>query len=164
MIPSWFKRWLYRGGHPNRLARAINAGWAAIHSLGVAPNALVTLEVKGFRTARVIAFPLAMVVMDGGRYLVSMLGKDAAWVRNVTAANGYAVLRHGKTEHVQLIPVEVEKRPRILKLYLQRAPGARPHIPVDKDAPVEAFASIAADFPVFRVMSADEGETETAAL
>ncbi len=151
MFPYWFKRWLYRGGRPNRLARAINAGWAAVHSLGVAPNWLVTLVVKGARTGREFSFPLAMVPLDGERYLVSMLGNDAAWVRNVRAADGYAVLRHGKTEQVRLMPVDVQQRPRILKLYLQRAPGARPHIPVDKDAPVEAFAAIAGDFPVFRV-------------
>lgn len=155
MIPASFKRWLYRGGRPNLLARALNAGWAAIHSLGVAPNYLVTLQVKGARTGRTISFPLAMVVMDGERYLVSMLGKDASWVRNVGAAGGHAVLKHGRTERVRLVSVAVEQRPPILKLYLQRAPGARPHIPVDRAAPLEAFAAVAADFPVFRVLSED---------
>ncbi len=154
MIPSWFKRWLYRGGRPNALARAINAGWAAIHSTGIAPDFLVTLEVRGRRTGRIISFPLAMVALNGEHYLVSMLGNDAAWVRNLRAADGQAVLRHGRSESVRLVPVDVEQRPPILKLYLQRAPGARPHIPVDKDAPVEAFAAIAADYPVFRVVEA----------
>ena len=84
-----------------------------------------------------------------------MLGREAAWVRNVRAAQGYAVLRHGKTEQVRLVPVEVEQRPRVLKVYLQRTPGARPHIPVDKDASLEAFAAIAEDYPVFRVLRAD---------
>ncbi|HTO99948.1 MAG TPA: nitroreductase/quinone reductase family protein [Anaerolineales bacterium] len=152
MIPGPLKRWLYRGGRPNALARAINAATAVVHSLGVAPDYLVTLEVKGSRTGRTISLPLAMVVMQGERYLVSMLGNDAAWVRNVRAAHGRAVLRHGKTEQVRLEEVPVEQRPPILKLYLQRAPGARPHIPIDKDAPVDAFASVAAQFPVFRVV------------
>ncbi len=154
MFPYWFKRWLYRGGRPNALARAMNAAWAAIHGAGVAPNYLVTLIVKGSRSGRSIAFPLAMVEMDGERYLVSMLGKDAAWVRNVRAADGRAMLRHGRTEHVRLLPVAAEQRPPILKLYLQRAPGARPHIPVDKNAPLEDFQAIAEDFPVFRVTDA----------
>ena len=161
VLPSWFKRWLYRGGRPNALARALNAGWAAIYALGIAPNYLVTLEVKGSRTGRTISFPLAMVTMDGERYLVSMLGKEAAWVHNVHAAQGYAVLRHGKTEQVRLMPVDIEQRPRILKAYLRRTPGARPHIPVDKDAPLEAFAAVAADFPVFRVLSADPAQSKT---
>ncbi len=153
MLPYWFKRWLYRDGHPNRLARAINAGWAAVHSLGVAPNVLVTLVVKGSRTGRLISFPLAMVNLDGERYVVSMLGKDAAWVRNVRAADGHAVLRHGRTESVRLVEVALAQRPEILKAYLQLAPGARAHIPVDKDAPISAFAAVAADFPVFRVVN-----------
>jgi hypothetical protein len=50
--------------------------------------------------------------------------------------------------------VEVEKRAPILKEYLRRAPGARPHIPVDKDAPRAEFEQIAPEYPVFRVRKA----------
>jgi deazaflavin-dependent oxidoreductase (nitroreductase family) len=146
-----FKRWLYQGGRPNILARALNRGWAVLHSLGIAPNYMVTLEVVGRRTGRVISFPLVLVVLDGGRYLVSMLGEDASWVRNVRAAGGHATLRHGRTEQIQLEEVAVEKRAPLLKAYLRRAPGARPHIPVDKDAPLEEFEKIAAAYPVFRL-------------
>jgi deazaflavin-dependent oxidoreductase (nitroreductase family) len=147
-----FHRWLYQGGHPNLLTRVINRCWAAVHSLGIAPNYLVTLEVVGRRSGRVISFPLAMVPLDGERYLVSMLGSEAAWVKNVRAANGWATLRHGRTEQVQLEEVAVEKRARVLKAYLRLAPGARPHIPVDKNAPLEEFQAIAEQFPVFRVV------------
>src|SRR5512143_4024654 len=118
MASGWFKRWLYRGGHPNFLAQVMNRGWAVVHSLGIAPNYLVTLEVKGRRSGRTISFPLAMTVVEGERYLVSMLGNEASWVRNLHAANGYAVLRHGRTERVRLETVEVEQRPRVLKAYL----------------------------------------------
>lgn len=150
-----FHRWLYQGGHPNRLARILNWGWATLHSLGIAPNYMITLEVKGHRSGRTIAFPLAMVVIDDARYLVSMLGANSTWVRNVRAADGQAVIRHGRTEHVFLEEVPVEQRARILKVYLRRAPGARPHIPVDKDAPIEAFEAIASQFPVFQVLPAN---------
>ena len=81
-----FKRWLYRGGRPNPIARVMNRGWAIVHSLGVAPDYFVTLEVVGRRSGRIISFPLAMVVIDQQRYLVSMLGEDASWVRNIRAA------------------------------------------------------------------------------
>jgi hypothetical protein len=37
------------------------------------------------------------------------------------------------------------------KAYLQIAPGARPHIPVDKDGLLPEFEKIAADYPVFKV-------------
>ena len=145
------KRWMYRGGRPNRLTKIINRGWAWIHSLGIFPNYLVTLEVLGRQSGKTINFPLAMTVMNGERYLVSMLGEETNWVRNVRAAGGKARLRHGRSEQVLLEEVDVRQRAPILKKFLQRAPGARPHIPVDKDAPVSAFEKLASKYPVFRV-------------
>jgi hypothetical protein len=98
----------------------------------------------------VISFPLVMTVMDGERYLVSMLGQDANWVRNLKAAGGRATLRHGDDEQVLLEETDPALRAPILRAYLKHAPGARPHIPVDKDAPLSEFEKIAAEFPVFR--------------
>jgi len=66
-------------------------------------------------------------VIDGERYLVSMLGADVDWVRNVQAAAGDVTLRHGRTEQVHLEELPPEERAPILKAYLRRAPGARPH-------------------------------------
>jgi len=151
-----FKRWLYRGGHPNRLARIMNKGWAYFHALGFFPNYLVTLEVTGRQSGKAIDFPLAMTVMNGERYLVSMLGENTNWVRNVRAASGRARLRHGVIEQVLLVEVEVTKRAPILKKFLQHAPGARPHIPVDKDAPLSEFEKITSQYPVFRVETIPE--------
>ena len=80
-----------------------------------------------------------------------MLGPDVAWVQNVKAAGGRAVLRHGPREPVRLEEVPIEKRAPVLKAYLRWAPGGRPHIPVDKEAPLEAFEAVAGRFPVFVV-------------
>jgi hypothetical protein len=142
---------LYRGGRPNRLAKILNKGWAFVHSLGLFPNYLITLEVTGRQSGKTIDFPLAMTVMDGERYLVSMLGENANWVRNVRAAGGTAKLRHGISEKVLLKEVDVAKRAPILQAFLQHAPGARPHIPVNKDAPLSEFEKIASRYPVFKV-------------
>jgi|SRR5215203_3196022 len=147
-----YHRWLYRGGHPNTLARILNRISARVHALGIAPNYFVTLEVRGRRTGRAISFPLAMAVVDGERYLVSMLGPEASWVRNLQAADGRALLRHGRTERVRLEEVAVEERARVLKVYLHRAPGARAHIPVDKDAPLREFDAIAASAHIPQVV------------
>jgi hypothetical protein len=75
------------------------------------------------------------------------------WVHNVRAAGGRAVLRSGGREEVQLEEVPADQRAPILRAYLQRAPGARPHVPVNKDAPLAEFQRVAAAFPVFRVAS-----------
>jgi deazaflavin-dependent oxidoreductase (nitroreductase family) len=153
------ERWLYRGGRPGALARLLNRGFAALHASGRAPQHWVTLEVVGRRSGRPISFPIVMATHDGERYLVSMLGRDAAWVRNVTAAGGRAVLLHGRAEPVRLEEIAAEKRAPVLKAYLHVAPGARPHIPVGKDAPLAAFEAIADQYPVFRVLAAGSAPT-----
>jgi len=94
-----------------------------------------------------------VAVVDGQRYLVSMLGEHAQWVGNVRAAGGRAILCSGSREEISLEEVPASQRASILKTYLQRAPGARPHIPVNKNAPIAEFEKIASAFPVFRIVS-----------
>jgi hypothetical protein len=53
-----------------------------------------------------------MAVVDGERYLVSMLGEEANWVKNVGAAGGQVVLRHGRREEVRLEEVAPDRRVR----------------------------------------------------
>lgn len=146
------KRWFYRDGRPNPVARALDRVTAALYARGVAPDYLVTLEVRGRRSGRTIALPLVMVVVAGERYLVSMLGEEANWVRNVKAAGGDAALRHGRREEVRLEEVAVGRRAHVLKTYLKRAPNARAHLPVSGDAPLAEFERLASRFPVFRVV------------
>lgn len=149
-------RWMYAGGRPNRLARALNRMSAVQFAAGVlSPRQGYTLEVRGRTTGRVIALPVAVADHEGQRYLVSMLGADANWVRNVRAAGGHAVLVRRAREPVLLEKVDVADRPPILRAYLAIAPGARPHIPVDRRAPLAEFAAIAARYPVFRITPAD---------
>jgi hypothetical protein len=150
-VTHTFDRWLYRGGRPNRLARLLNRGGAVVYAAGLWPRRLGTLEVPGRRTGRVISFPVVIADLDGERYLVAMLGEDASWPRNVRAADGRAVLRHGRREIVRLEDVDPAARPPIIRRYLAVAPGARPHIAVDRHAPVEEFAPIAPRIPVFRI-------------
>jgi hypothetical protein len=142
---------MYSGRRPNRLARVLNRGWAIVHAAGMWPGRLVTLEVRGRRTGRVTSFPLVMADYGGERYLVSMLGEDSNWVRNVRAARGHAVLRHGRREAVRLSEVDACARAPILRRYLSLAPGPRAFISVDPDAPIEEFEEIAPRIPIFHV-------------
>jgi hypothetical protein len=94
-----------------------------------------------------------MVVVGDERYLVAMLGEQANWVRNVRAAGGEVTLHHGRQERAHLHEVPPDQRAPVLKAYLKRAPNARAHFPVDRDAPLADFERVAAGFPVFRVAS-----------
>jgi deazaflavin-dependent oxidoreductase (nitroreductase family) len=124
-----FKQWLYRGQRPNWIARALNRASAIVASSGVTSNYMETLEVTGRKSGRTFSLPVVVVVHDGQRYLVSMLGDNAQWVQNVRAAGGRAVLRSGGREEIELEEIPADQRAPILKAYLKRAPGARPTCP-----------------------------------
>ena len=159
MKKNTFRKWMYRGQRPNWLARMLLRVDVALGSRGIgARYGLVTLEVTGRTSGRIISLPVAVAIVDGQRYLVSMLGENVQWVKNVRAAGGRAAggraaIRSGDREEGHLEEVPVNQRAAVLKAYLRRAPGARSHMPVDKDAPLAEFENIAAAYPVFRLVS-----------
>jgi deazaflavin-dependent oxidoreductase (nitroreductase family) len=148
-----YLRWLYRGGHPSRFARLQNRVSAILFAIGLLPKRAAMLEIRGRRSGRVISFPVATADFQGERYLVSMLGGNVNWVHNLRAAEGRAVLRHGRRETVHLEQVDPSVSAPILRRYLEVAPGARAHIPVDRKAPLQEFERIAPDYPVFRIQA-----------
>lgn len=154
MAKGDFTRWLYRGNRPNWFARLMNRLSGTVFARGIAPNFLATLEVTRRKSGKTLSLPVVIAIVEGQRYLVSMLGETVNWVQNVRAAGGKAALRSGAREEVQLEDVPAGKRGPILKAYLQRAPGARPHVPVNKDAPLSEFEKIAPTIPVFRIVAA----------
>jgi len=145
------RRWMYSGQRPNPVAAFLNRGTAVVVAAGIGPRRMARLEVRGRRSGRVLSFPVVVADHEDQRYLVAMLGTQANWVRNVRAAGGEAVLRHGRRESVRLEEVEAGARAPILQRYLQVAPGARAHFPVDRHAPLERFEAIAEQYPVFRI-------------
>ena len=152
MPRSWYRTLLYTSGRPNALSRRLNSAGAWASSRGIGPSFMVGLETKGRRTGRTLCVPMVVAELRSDRYLVSMLGENADWVRNVRASNGEAVLRHGIVEQVELKEIAASERAPILRAYLQRAPGARPHFDIDLDAPIEEFARVAPRYPVFRIL------------
>jgi polyisoprenoid-binding protein YceI len=144
-------RAMYRGGRANATARRLARLWALVFGLGLAPRRWVTLEVAGRRSGRLVRFPLGMADCGGRWYLVPMLGERCHWVRNVRAAGGRATLRHGRAVACRLVEVPAAERAPIIRRYLQQVPGARPHVPAGRNAPVAEFEAIAPRYPVFRV-------------
>ena len=128
-VHEQYLRWLYRGQRPHWFARMQNRVSAVVYGAGVWPKRVAALDVVGRRSGRVLTFPVVIADLDGGRYLVSMLGERANWVRNLRADDGRAVLRHGRKEAVRLEEVPVAQRPPILRRYLEVAPGGRPTFP-----------------------------------
>ena len=144
-------RSMYPCGRADHRARWYARLWSRVFSWGLMPRRWVTLEVTGRRSGTVTRFPLGMADWHGHWYLVAMLGEHCNWVRNVRAANGQAVLRRRRATECELVEVPEAERAPILRRYLQKVPGGRPHIPVDRHAAAEEFAAIASGYPVFRI-------------
>jgi deazaflavin-dependent oxidoreductase (nitroreductase family) len=153
-------RAMYPGGRADQTARRLAGLWAAVFSLGLVPRRWVTLEVPGRRSGLIRQFPLGMADVDGQWYLVAMLGERSNWVHNVRAAGGAATIRHGRAVRCRLAEVPASDRPAIIRRYLEVAPGGRPHIPVDRRAPLAEFAAVAERYPVFRVVPAAPQDAE----
>lgn len=124
---------------------------AWVCGLGLLPEILVTLLVKGRRSGTLRANVLVAARYEGQRYVVSMLGEGSDWVQNVRAAGGAAFIKHGRTQRVTLTEIRPDKRAPILKAFCEVAASGRKHFPVSPEAPVSAFESIATEYPVFRI-------------
>lgn len=144
------KRALYPDGRPTDEAKAVHRRFAAGPIPRLVPTACV-LEVVGRRTGATVRVPLVIVRHRGSWYVASMFGERANWVRNARVAGGRATLIHGRRRPVQLVEVPAAARAPILRRYLFFAPGARPHVAVRWNDPLEAFEAVADQYPVFRV-------------
>ncbi|MGE3601570.1 MAG: nitroreductase family deazaflavin-dependent oxidoreductase [Dehalococcoidia bacterium] len=146
-----YLRYFYRGWRPTCFGRLWSRAWAWVTGLGLTPGILVTLQAKDPSSGRLHATVLVVARYQGQRYLVSMLGNDSEWVRNVRAAGGRAFIKRGRSHPVVLAEIAPPQRADILKAWCQVATSGRQHLPVLHHAPVAAFEAIAADYPVFRI-------------
>jgi deazaflavin-dependent oxidoreductase (nitroreductase family) len=144
------RRLLYRGWRPTRIGRWANrvAGWSS--ALGLTSKAAV-LEVPGRASGQRRSTPVVIATVEDSGYLVSMLGPGSDWVKNVEAADGYAVLRQGRRRPVHLVGVPPVERAPILREYVRVATSGRHHLPVAVGAPLSEFGTIAERYPVYRI-------------
>jgi deazaflavin-dependent oxidoreductase (nitroreductase family) len=136
---------------PSGMTQLMNRVISILASLGWTPGNTVTLEVAGRKTGEPRSTVVNSVEVDDERYLVAPRG-ETEWVRNVRAAGGEAVIRHGKRARVKLEELPVSERAPIIAAYLPKnAIATKKHFGVEPDAPIEEFERVAADHPVFRI-------------
>ena len=148
---SAFMRLLYRNWRPTRLGRWVNRLMCWWSGFGLAPRFQAALEVQGRKSGRMRLNPVVIATVEGKQYLVSMLGADSDWVKNVEAAHGEAVIRQGRRRHVHLVAVPAEQRAPILREYMRIARSGRPHFPLTVSSPLSEFEAIAGRYPVYHI-------------
>jgi deazaflavin-dependent oxidoreductase (nitroreductase family) len=112
---------------------------------------MAVLEVRGRASGRTRATAVVIATVEGKRYLVSMSGARSDWVKNVDAARGDAVIRHGRRTRVHLVLVPPVQRAPMLREYVRIAPSGRQHFPVSVGAPLSDFEAISARYRVYRI-------------
>jgi deazaflavin-dependent oxidoreductase (nitroreductase family) len=137
-----------------------------IEQFGVDIDGAWILEVSGRRTGIAHHNPVKPLDVDGERYLVALYG-HTDWSRNLRAASSARLRQRGRTVSVAAAELPVEKRPRVLRAYLNAA-CRRKTIDIlgaGSREPGEAhLQAIAADHPVFRItITGEQSHADSAA-
>lgn len=154
---DYTSRTAYR--RPPALYRSLQPLGVMLVSLGLTPETVVLLEVRGRRSGKLRRNVVVRTPYQGQQYLVALAG-ESEWVRNVRAAGGRAVIRHGGACEVSLVEVARDERPPIIWAYMHRpgpsspAKEARHYFGVRPDASQEEMRSLVDRYPVFRITEA----------
>lgn len=144
---------------PPALYRHMQGLAVFLAALGLVPETVVVLEVRGRRSGKRRRTVVVRTSYQGEHYLVALAG-ESEWVRNVRAAHGQAVIRHGHAQRVELVEMPVDQRPPIIRAYLHRAgwsspaQEARHYFGLRRDTSLEEIQPIVGRYPVFRIADA----------
>ena len=120
--------------------------------LGMIPRAHL-MSVPGRTSGKMQTLALYVLRHAGQRWLVAGdAGSD--WVKHIRVAGWCEFLHDRVKERVQVI--EVEDPPVqtvVLREFGRHAPGANRGYSISPDAPLEAYAAIVPEHPVFRVLA-----------
>jgi deazaflavin-dependent oxidoreductase (nitroreductase family) len=137
--------------------RMVNAGnkiVVGLQRLGVAFGPMQLLTVPGRRTGVPRTFPIAVIPIDGDRYIFQAYPK-AAWVANARAAASVTLTRGRRTKPARLTEVPVEERRPLLRELVANSPasvGKRLVMTgLAEAATPEAAAAAAERIAVFRI-------------
>jgi deazaflavin-dependent oxidoreductase (nitroreductase family) len=135
----------------NRLFNGM-LGWLVSH--GVGPGYMRELIVRGRKSGRAYSTPVNLIEHAGKLWLVAPRGRTQ-WTRNAEAAGEVVLKRGARRETYRIRTTAIDERPAVLKLYLDTYKvQVQRFMAVPAGAPVEAFAAVAKDHPVYELIRA----------
>jgi hypothetical protein len=140
-----FTRWPYRGRHSNWIARVVNGMGAAVASIGI--TAMVTLEVIGRRSGRMISLPWWWSWLLNSAIVSPCSARMSSGPRTsgppvVELPCAAAIGSRSCSKALLLISA-----PSSCGRICNKLPGARPQVPVSKDAPLADVEQAAPAYP-----------------
>jgi deazaflavin-dependent oxidoreductase (nitroreductase family) len=127
---------------------------ARLQRMGIVFGPMQMLTVVGRRSGAPRTFPIAVLPLAGGRYIVQAFPK-AAWVANVRAADTVTLTRGRRSTTVRLVDVPIEERRPLLREVVATQPASAANRYVTTGlaaAPTpDAVAAAAERIAVFRI-------------
>ena len=105
---------------PNPFEALFNRTFGFLAGLGLAPNFIYLLEVRGRKSGKIYRSPVNLMEIAGKKVLVAPRGRTQ-WVRNAEASNEISLKRASYRQSFSLKPILDSEKPPILKEYLDRA-------------------------------------------
>jgi deazaflavin-dependent oxidoreductase (nitroreductase family) len=138
---------------PTAIERLFNRVFGFLVGLGLGFKHHFLLQVRGRKSGTLYSTPIDLLEMNGKRYLVAPRGRTQ-WVRNAEAAGEVMLKRGSFQQSFRVVPVVDGDKPELLKAYLEKFKAeVQRYFPIAAGSDVEAFAGIAADYPVFELAS-----------
>ena len=132
--------------------------------LGLPIGPAVLLSVRGRTSGKIYTIPVELVENSGTHFLVAAFG-EVNWVRNLRAAGQAQLTRRRRTEAIEVVELEAKDAAPILKQFLresQRVSFIKPYFQVTPHSSLADFEQEAFYHPVFRVVSTNAREEESA--
>jgi deazaflavin-dependent oxidoreductase (nitroreductase family) len=137
-----------------RMVNAFNKVVVGLQRVGIAFGPMQLLTVAGRRSGQPRTFPIAVLPLTGGRYVIQAYPK-AAWVANARAADTVTLTRGRRSSIVRLVEVSVEERRPLLREVVAVSPASVGNRYVTtglaEAATPDAVAAAASRIAVFRV-------------
>jgi deazaflavin-dependent oxidoreductase (nitroreductase family) len=136
---------------PPSLFRVGNAVATALLRLGLPMGPMYLLTVRGRKSGQPRTTPLAVLELDGTRYILAVYGVSD-WVRNLRAAGAATLSRGRHKEAITVTELPPKEAAVILKTTSGGGPGfLRNYFETTPASSLEEFEREALRHPVFRI-------------
>ena len=139
---------------PTAIEGAFNRFFGFMVGLGLGTKSSYLLQVRGRKSGKLYSTPVYLLEIDGKRFLVAPRGWTQ-WVRNAEAAGEVTLKKGSFNQRFHLRALPDADKPQYLKMYLDSfKTTVQRYFKVPAGSDTQAFASIAANYPVFELVAA----------
>jgi deazaflavin-dependent oxidoreductase (nitroreductase family) len=139
---------------PSRIESFSNRLFGFLVDCGFGLSHNYLLQTRGRKTGRIYSTPVNLLEFQRKRFLVAARGYTQ-WVKNAEIAGEVTLKKGRKRQRFKLSAVPDSEKPEVLAAYLLRFKlTVQRYFPIPAGSQPEAFAPLAARYPVFELRAA----------